>query len=280
MATVQVRSAPRGRAREEHPIEITKEVITPEMAKKMLENNPNNRPVSRNTVKRYARDMAADRFEFTGDAIRLNGNGELIDGQHRLMAILMANKPVEVLVMRGLDAAIRERLDQGKSRTAGDHLVLRAIDNGIGLAAAARQLIMIKGGEGAARPSNTEILAVVDRHPKLADSVEIIGKPTGIHPSLLAAIHYIGTNLLDDRDSAERFVGVFRSGAPAYEGDPVHLWRERCLTDDNKKSTRLTRSARRVGSIHAWNLQRKNERLQHFRIPVDAAFEGLDTSMI
>ena len=68
-------------------------LITPEIAEAWLTQNNNNRPVSAGVIRKYARDMRADKWLFTGDAIRFDKNKNLIDGQHRLMACIAAETP-------------------------------------------------------------------------------------------------------------------------------------------------------------------------------------------
>jgi hypothetical protein len=76
------------------------EMITPETAKLYLENNQDNRPVRLAVVEKYAADILAGRWQLTHQGILLDARGYLIDGQHRLLAVLKANKPILVLVTR------------------------------------------------------------------------------------------------------------------------------------------------------------------------------------
>lgn len=82
------------------------EVITPAIAKEYLKlNKANNRKMSIKVVEGYAQDMKSGRWELTHQGIAFNEKGELIDGQHRLSAIVMANVPVVMNVTRGVPAS-------------------------------------------------------------------------------------------------------------------------------------------------------------------------------
>lgn len=287
----QIGRAPaRGRAAKPgSELDYSIETITPEIAKEWLVANTHNRTRSRAQVARFARDMASGAWKFTADPIRFNGKGGLIDGQHRLMACLEANVPFDALVVRGMALDVQEKLDQGKMRNVADHLALR--EKGMPrpsiVAATARQLIAIRDEVVDAkdrrrlRPTNAEVLAVYDNHPDVAESVQAIGKPLiGVHPSIIAAIHYCGAFLLKDRETADAFVGVFLNGEPVYAGDAAHLWRERLIAQQTKNAS-MRRSRIRHGSIHAWNLFRRREPLKIFRIPDDMPkIDGLDVSKI
>ena len=73
-------------------------LVTPEMARRWLDSNTrSNRRPSAKTVDAYAREMAAGRWLVTHQGIAFNQAGELVDGQHRLLAIIEAD--VNVLMM-------------------------------------------------------------------------------------------------------------------------------------------------------------------------------------
>ena len=63
-----------------------KTLVMPEMAREWLTHNTHNRPVSRQTVEQYARDMKAGRWYYTNQGIGFDVNGVMTDGQHRLLA--------------------------------------------------------------------------------------------------------------------------------------------------------------------------------------------------
>lgn len=79
-----------------------------------------NHKVSLQAVKKYAQDMANDKWSYTGDPIAFTTTGDLIQGQHRLYAAIKANKSLTAAIATGLDKQAYEVLDQGKTRTIGD----------------------------------------------------------------------------------------------------------------------------------------------------------------
>lgn len=60
--------------------------ITAAEAAKMLEKNVDNRKPRQKVVEAYCRDMLANSWELTHQALAVDMRGHLIDGQHRLMA--------------------------------------------------------------------------------------------------------------------------------------------------------------------------------------------------
>lgn len=118
-----------------------REFITPEIAKKYLAQNCNNRNIQPRRVMLLAEQMKNGTFQENGDTIRFNKAGNLIDGQHRLNAIVKSGVTIPMLVVRGLENSVNV-IDRGKNRSVGDCLTMAGMDKTIatGLAIAiARQ---------------------------------------------------------------------------------------------------------------------------------------------
>ena len=105
------------------PLEMQEKLVTPRIAAKMLESRfPGNRPISQHRVADYARMMADGEWDLTGDTIKFSREGELVDGQHRLSAVVQANTPVRMVVVRGVQSAAFGSIDVGRRRTAAQFL--------------------------------------------------------------------------------------------------------------------------------------------------------------
>lgn len=100
---------------------FTIETITPQIAAEYLTHNVhNNRSLRRKCVEMLACDMANGAFRCTHQGIAFDDNGNLIDGQHRLNAILLANVPVQMMVARGLSTDMINTVDKGATRSLHD----------------------------------------------------------------------------------------------------------------------------------------------------------------
>src|SRR5687768_7089981 len=95
--------------------------IDPDTAELLLSKNLGNRPINIQRVAKLAEEMAAGRWVFNGDAIRFNGNG-LVDGQHRLKAVIKSGVSIDTLLVEGLDHNVFPTIDTGKPRSAADTL--------------------------------------------------------------------------------------------------------------------------------------------------------------
>jgi len=99
-------------------------MVTPEMAARWLEGNIHNRDIRIADVNRYAEDMRRGRWKLTHQAIAFTEDGTLIDGQHRLWAILESGVTVPMLVVHGLAMDTQLVIDTHRGRTASDALNL------------------------------------------------------------------------------------------------------------------------------------------------------------
>lgn len=165
--------------------------ITPDYAAKLLaEHNPNNRPMSRQHVLFISQEMQRGTFRpDNGDSIRFDASGNIIDGQHRLAAIVHAGKPVMMLVARGIEADAFATIDIGKPRTVNDiigiDLKLDGVQMPRGTAASARLLLeyesRFSSGTSSDR-SNRQAMSPVDmvratcKRPGFIDAVERAAK--------------------------------------------------------------------------------------------------------
>jgi hypothetical protein len=116
-------------------VEIQLELITPELAEHYLSKRPTGasdikqRNISDKLVDRYADDMLNENWPFTGDPVRFNTLGELVDGQHRLRAMAQAGLTEMVIVIRGLTPDTFSVFDTGRPRSFTDLLASKGVSN-------------------------------------------------------------------------------------------------------------------------------------------------------
>jgi hypothetical protein len=101
---------------------VEKIMITPEMAKSLLEKNSSNRPLSISTVKKYAFEMKQGSWKNTHQGIAVDETGQIIDGQHRLTAIIESGISImtTLSIYKGNVKTLLIPLDRGKNRTVAE----------------------------------------------------------------------------------------------------------------------------------------------------------------
>ena len=97
------------------------ELITPEIAAEYLVKNTRNyRKLSRSKVLVLTRELLAGEWLPSTQGIGFDTDGCMVDGQHRLWAIVQTKIPVTMLVCRGLVPVVKDKIDVGNKRTFAD----------------------------------------------------------------------------------------------------------------------------------------------------------------
>ena len=104
---------------------LAKVKVTPEMAYDLLMKNNKNRSISRRKVEMIINDIKSDRFELTHQPIAISEDGELVDGQHRLLAVYESGVPVDMFV--AYNAPRSTKIDIGKPRDVRTALFMAGI---------------------------------------------------------------------------------------------------------------------------------------------------------
>jgi hypothetical protein len=153
---------------------IGKELITPILASAYLQFNTSNRPLSSHKVKYYSSQMKEGKWKFNGDTIRFSDDNRLIDGQHRLAAIIESGVAQEMLVTRGLDANVFDTIDNGLTRRASDVLSIEGVKNYKVVASGVNKFLTYKKAgnpyHGGLKSSHSEILEFVRSNPQSEDA--------------------------------------------------------------------------------------------------------------
>jgi len=123
-----------------HPKDGAYEIL-PSEAQKILEGQGRNRPLSEWWAATLAEDISSNEYELNGEPIIFDERENLLDGQHRLRACVIANKPLRTYVTYGVPRKVFETLDQGRKRTAGDAETIAGTHNARNVAAVAALVI-------------------------------------------------------------------------------------------------------------------------------------------
>lgn len=239
--------------------------ITPEWASEILaEKNAGNRPMNRIHVETLAKEMRRGKWKVNGDTICLNGD-RLIDGQHRLAAVVMSGMPIQSFVVEGLPSDVFDTIDVGKRRSAGDTLGVLGEKNTRCLAAVLALVDKYVTGrsEKSVTYTNTEIEELLKKYPNVRNFVQSNGKSAGlIQQSILYACHYLFSQ--KDPDLADEFVEKVVSGAGLDVSSPWYVLRERLVSNSLSKG-KLSRVYVMALCIKAWNHARSGTALKNLR---------------
>lgn len=236
--------------------------ITPELAKEWLTKNLRNRKMRKYKVDNYAAAMKAGEWRGTRDPIEFAEDGELLNGQHRLQAVVDSGVTILNPVRFNVPRSELPIMDTGLSRQASDVLSLDGHKNATQLAAAAKAYYLWKTSPsmsmlraGSKKINNELVKHIVEQHPELQGSVEYakhVGKGfTLLPPSAVATIHYEIVREYG-RSQADEFFLKLAEGYDLHQGSPILALRnvlQKATTSLSRPSTEL----RMAWTIHAFN---------------------------
>lgn len=201
-------------------------VVTPEMAREWLKRNVVNRKLSLSYVERIVWDIKQRRFDFNHESVGFNVRDELIDGQHRLTAVVRAGVPVKLRVSFNIPAGYHTTMNVGRARSAADILLRSRRDTAVCSA-----LIVLETG-GKSTVSKIEI--TFEEHKRALEwARKTLPLQRAVTASLVAGFVYAFP-------TAEREVAEFAHAFTHFQGarttDPVVVLR------------RYVESARRISA--------------------------------
>lgn len=129
------------------------ETITPVLAEEYLRHNTFNRQLRANIVSYYATQMRNGQWMLNGEAIIFNEQGTLVDGQHRLAAVVESNVNVDMLVVRNADKDSFATIDSGVSRKISDSFYVKGIPNATKISAIIGRYVKLTNGQTAGNTS-------------------------------------------------------------------------------------------------------------------------------
>lgn len=221
--------------------------ITPKLALQLLGRNTHNRSVVQARVDQYATDMRKGDWQVNGEAIKISSDGQILDGQHRLMAVLEADTSIESLLITGLPPAAQETMDTSTwPPRSGSSASMSATSSG--------------AGRPAVNGSVKQLSRTLERNPEIRDSVKLAAslRRSWLGVSVMAGMHYLFATA--DRDDADDFINKLATGESLTSADPIYVLRER-LIKEHYDAGGLHSRVKFAFLVRAWNAYRRGETL-------------------
>lgn len=104
--------------------------MSPEMAQSILDKTAiDQRKINNNTVYLYSDQMKKGLWiGANGESIKVSSDGNMIDGQHRLKAVVHSQCTVDMLLIKGIHEDNITTIDDGKPRSFADILSMDGLD--------------------------------------------------------------------------------------------------------------------------------------------------------
>lgn len=210
------------RVRETSTISTAVMEVTPAMAAQYLAQNTRNRPARMAYVSRLADAMQRGEWHLNGEPIQIARDGTLLNGQHRLKAVVQSRVTVPLVVVTGLPLSAQDTIDTGARRRLADVLALQGETDTANLASSLSLLHRYRVGArldnaGHAAPTPQQAIDLLQTEPHLRDSLRVgrrVRREAGLSMSIATVMHHLFTER--SQEDADEFFRVLcdPSGLP------------------------------------------------------------------
>lgn len=245
------------------------EFIGPKKANKMLqEQNLSNRKLRPGWVRYLARQMTRNLWmENTGESLKIDRTGNIIDGQHRLAALIKSGRSYHFEIDYEMDPEIFKIIDTGKSRGGADALQIMGVNNyalvsAIIASGCSNKMLGDEGGGRDSRPSNLEICDIYEKSPNYWQELAFLGSTTyqgmGVRmlsPSLIGAWAH-RFNKINRSDCLLFWKDMSEGGSGP--NSPTRQLIKVLHAESLNKNMKMRTKRKAALIIKAWNLFREN----------------------
>lgn len=244
--------------------------FTPAVAARYLEKNTmENRKIKQGPLSRLVSDMENGLWDAkNGETIKVNKKGELVDGQHRLHAIIQSGKTFSLPVLEGVSEDSFTTLDTGSSRSFADILAGKGVAGNVAIAAAILTLEQFYIGNFRIKSlSHRALLARYQQHKSIADHhgcQPFLRKCFRPNEAIFLSYVFINT----DAKKGKAFMDYLAHGGAPIDS-PVNTLREKLINLRIKKNTGATYVPKDyvIGSaFKAWNMQQSKQKSEPFEM--------------
>lgn len=243
---------------------VERRILTVNDAHKLLRKNIGNRSVSDAHVDRLSSEVV-HRWKYNADPIRVAIGGRLLDGQHRLYAVIATNTPIDTAIITDLPEEVMMSIDTGRKRTISDYLTFKEHNRPLLIGAACRLVFNYLSGKSLSVPTSPgAVEEFISERPRILRLIEPASDVRGICPvPSLIAILFLATE--DPRYDLKvlEFIDGLASGANMEEGDPRIALARTYASIKAKKGYRLSETISFSLTAKGWNafaLERQTSR--------------------
>jgi len=262
--------------------------ITPKIAKRLLEQTDSNvqRKINFSQVTHLSREIINGDFCLNGDAIRQDVVGNIIDGQHRLNAVVRANRTIKTIFVKGLPTENIHTIDiGGKARSLADVLEInhqKKYKYANSISAAVKFIYAFNGKTYNTGPSrdmksyltSSIFLEWIDNNPTITDFVEDTMRLRANGDKMVTPSIFCGLKWILDRynkDKSNIFFQQLSDGIGVNRENPIFTLRKKILSTKfvGAGGNRIRLSTKEIVLIilRTWNAFVKGETLTYIYIP-------------
>jgi len=249
-------------------ITVTRETISPERAAALLASSRGNRSLKVVRVRRLTADMRNGAFHMNGETIKIDAAGHLMDGHHRLTALIAARVTLPFLVARGVPADAARTVDAGVARSPADRLRMEGEINVTTIAAALALQLRYENATDAGLPAigtyrlfGDDVFVALAAHPGMRQAAQNANRLVTcrrlLGPAMIAfCLYHTGAN--------HAFWDQLEHGTNLDNTAPAFVLRERLLAA-NLSRLRMPEEYKLAITIRAYTAWKERRRIKILR---------------
>lgn len=257
-------------------------VVTPEVAASMLKSNiQTNRFVNTRVVAKYVAEMKNGNWiTDNGECLKFDRSGRLVDGQHRLHAIITSGVTIPLWVMYGVDEKAFMTIDVGAPRSIGAILGINGVKQANLKTGIIRCLIRYRNNSTSdkfATPTATDVLSIYENESDLIDRAcalaESLSKKSGISvsPSIIGGMIAL---LIDKHPMIVDFFTEVMTGRDV-TNNAVYLLRDRIISAAMNSKMLLPKATKEQLVLKAFIHYKNGYQAKTLKVSSDENIAGL-----
>jgi hypothetical protein len=258
-------------------MKIEKVLVNPKMASQLLETMDKNRRPKSARVSLYSSAMINGRWkEDTGELIKISKKGKLIDGQHRMLAVVKSGKSIYFHFAKEIDDSVFDVLDTGSARSSADVFHIKSVKNAnvipsiIAFYTATKQGLSVKS-QIDARMISSELLDAYYSREKFwsftaaKSCLWYTQFSKVLAPSIIGGFYSLFYDI--SPVDAEDFMNQLCTGQDI-SNTSILILRKR-LIDDKMSTKRMILSIKCALIIKAWNYYRSSSEIKILKFDIE-----------
>lgn len=276
----RTRDRAHGNGRRTRPSKLDRweEFVTPDRARELLRKlaMPRNRRPNHGWIRQIAHLMdIGEWYADQGEDIQLTANGGLLNGQHRLQAIILRDRGAWLSFARGVPKARFATIDGGRPRAAKDDLYIAGVEDSTNVSSIARLLLVWDShkrlrSQASIRPSRQVIRRYAEEHAStISKALHVADRlrrvvPGG--PAPWGALHVILGRL--DPDLRDEYFARLQDGLGFDRGSPIQAVREALflLRQRLRPQDQIALEDLQYLAVIGWNLLRDGKKAARIRV--------------
>lgn len=257
-------------------------LMTPDLARILYdEYNDTNRPLSKTNVHRLAKEMINNKWKRNGEGITFNRSGNMTNGQHRLVAVIKADKSFLFEVHTGLEDESFATIDGGRKRNPSDVLAHAGVVSAKNTSSLCKFIFGFKLGRYGDYNSvsertlnNTTILeyyntlAEEDVHSSVNFGQMYSKKANGIlTPTIVGGMYYLFNEV--DKEKSYEFLTKLCTGDSLSNQSPILALRNKLIKAKIDKTYHITPDLLIKNIVYCWEKFIRGENVKVIKLPED-----------